>query len=85
MINIKQLKNLSMVLVLTSHNYYMQILNETGVIGFVLIFLFITFVIIDSIKKIYFIKTDKYLTKSYLISILIFLIVLSSGSFLTIL
>ena len=63
------------------HNYYMEILNETGVIGFVLIFFFIIFVIIDAIKKIYLINNDNYLTKSYLISILIFLIVLSSGSF----
>ena len=63
------------------HNYYMEILNETGIIGFFIIFSFIILVIFQAIKKIYFSKNNNYLLKSYLISILIFLIVLSSGSF----
>ena len=63
------------------HNYYMEILNETGIIGFIIIFSFIILVIFQAIKKIYFSTNYNYLLKSYLISILIFLIVLSSGSF----
>ena len=63
------------------HNYYLEILNETGIIGFIIIFVFIFFVIIDAMKKIFSKQNNSLMCKSYLITLLTFLIVLSSGSF----
>ena len=63
------------------HNYYLEILNETGIIGFIIIFVFIFLVIIDAMKKIFSKQNNSLMCKSYLITLLTFLIVLSSGSF----
>lgn len=63
------------------HNYYLEILNETGIVGFIIIFSFIISVITEAINKIFSKNSNSVICKSYLITVLTFLVVISSGSF----
>ncbi|MBC85460.1 MAG: hypothetical protein CL454_11465 [Acidimicrobiaceae bacterium] len=65
------------------HNYYLEILSETGILGFLMIFFIIFLIFYKSIKivnrKIY--NQDFLLLKCFLLLNLSFLIIISSGSF----
>ena len=65
------------------HNYYLEILSETGILGFLMIFFIIFSIFYKSIKilsrKIY--NEDFLLLKCFLVLNLSFLIIISSGSF----
>jgi len=66
------------------HNYYLEILAETGLIGFILIFSFILMHLYRSIKIILYNDNeglDMMLLKAYVVTNLSFFLIISSGSF----
>ena len=69
------------------HNYYLEILTETGLIGFVLILIILSIAVYNSLFKKYF--TDSNLKKNHIITPFIFLLIAeifplkSTGSFFT--
>ena len=71
------------------HNFYMQLLSETGIIGFLFLFgLFIYFIYNISKHSLYFFKTKKFLFSDYQICLLAGLLItiwpfITTGNFFT--
>ena len=79
--------NYKMVCNMHPHNYYLEILTETGVVGFLIIISFFSVIFYKSLIRKYFLKSNLYY--NHIITPFIFLFVVeifpvkSTGSFFT--
>ncbi len=80
-------KNIEFVCNMHPHNYYLEILTETGILGFIIIFSIFIYILYLSIKKRYFSISDSYDAKILIPLIFLFIgeifPVKSTGSFFT--